>query len=329
MENYVFIKDISDNGFDAIAKALFSDGVTRTITVSKVNDKDPDITGGDNSADEFKKGQDDNKFYTFDVDSNNNYRLTDVAGSISGSAEVAQGNDTDKDITSAVNPIESNSTQYANNSTVFIAKDKVYTGVKNTPKITSDPGNSKQNDVYFLYDKDNRLLLVYATQSGSVETSAENLVYILNNKPAVAKDGDTEYYIYDAIVNGEKTTLNANKTTPAKVAGLYKIDTYTDGRADLGTAITSSANEFVYGTSVSALSYKDSVLSVTGGGSAAGGHYLADGADVYTIDGNTVKTVTADSLGAKTITDGFTTIILVKEKDEANADIIAVYLVKP
>ena len=158
---------------------------------------------------------------------------------------------------------------------------------------------------------------VYATKGGSVETSAENVVYILNNTPAVAKDGDTNYYIYDAIVNGEKTTLNANQNS--KAAGLYKIDTYTDGRADLGTAISTSANEFVVGTDdVTGLSYKDSVLSVTGG-TAAGGYYLAEKATVVTVDGNTVKTVSADSLGAKTISDGFDSIILVKAKNEANA----------
>ena len=324
LDDYVFIKDISSNGFDAIAKALFTDGTTKTITVSKVNDKDPDTTGDDDSVDEFKKGQDDNKFYTFELDSNGNYKLTDVASSISP-AEVAQGSATDQDITASVNPIESNRTQYANNNTVFIAKDKVYTGVKNAPKITSVT-SSAQNDVYYLYDKDNRLMLVYATKGGSVETSSENVVYILNNTPAVAKDGDTNYYIYDAIVNGEKTTLNANQNS--KAAGLYKIDTYTDGRADLGTAISASANEFVVGTDdVTGLSYKDSVLSVTGG-TAAGGYYLAEKATVVTVDGNTVKTVSADSLGAKTISDGFDSIILVKAKNEANADIIAVYLVK-
>ena len=316
LDNYLFVKAASSNGFDVIAKALFSDGTTKTITVSEID-------GADATTSNFN-GDDDLMFYTYEVDGDGNYKLTNVANSISGSTEVAEGSSLDKDITATVNPIEGNTTQYATSSTLFIAKDKVYTGVKNAPKIVSETSTA-QNDVYYLYDKDNRLLLVYGTKSGSVETSSDNVVYVLNNTPAKAKDGDTTYYIYDVVINGEKTTLEANQNS--KAAGLYKIDTYTDGRADLGTAISASANEFLVGTGVTALSFKDSVLSVTGS-AAAGGYYLAEKVVVNTIDGNTVKTVSPSSLGAKTISDGFDDIYMVKAKNEANADIIAVYLVK-
>ena len=316
LDNYLFVKKVSTNGFDNIAKALFADGTTKTITVDKVGGSDTFTWNRTNE----------NQFYTFGTDKDGNYELNLVVSTIDSTHDVAQGNATDKDITATVKPIELNTTQYANANTVFIAKDKAYTGVKNAPKVISDPDNSKQNDVYYLYDKDNRLMLVYGTQSGSVETSVKDMVYILNSNPAVNKEGDGTYYTYDAIVDGAKTTLNVNQGS--KPAGLYKVDTYTDGRADLGTAITSSANEFIYGASATAYAYKDTVLTVTGG-AAAGSYILKDDVKVFTVNGNTVKTVTPDSLGARTITDGFTTVVMVKEKDEANADIILIYLVKP
>ena len=68
-----------------------------------------------------------------------NYELTLVNDSIDPTHDVAQGKATDADITATVKPIEGNSTQYANANTVFIAKDKAYTGVKNAPKVISDP----------------------------------------------------------------------------------------------------------------------------------------------------------------------------------------------
>ena len=318
LDDYLFVKQVSTNGFDAIAKVMFADGTTKTVTVDKLGGVD--VTVSNNWGNSIDK-----KFCTFKTDKDGNYELTLVVSAIDSTHDVAQGSDTDKDITATVKPIESNTTQYANANTVFIAKNKAYTGVKNAPKITSDPDNSKQNDVYFLFDKDNRLMLVYGTQGGSVETSVKDIVYILNNDPAVVKVGDDTYYTYDAIVDGAKTTLNANQNS--KAAGLYKIDTYTDGRADLGTAISASANEFIYGTGATAYAYKDTVLTVTGG--AAGSYILKDDVKVFTVNGDTVKTVTPDSLGARTITDGFTTVVMVKEKDETNADISLIYLVKP
>ena len=315
LDNYLFVKQVSTNGFDAIAKVMFADGTTKTVTVDKLGDVD--VTVSPTWGDSIKE-----KFCTFKTDKDGNYELTLVATSIGAGHDVAQGSDTDKDITATVKPIEGNTTQYANANTVFIAKDKAYTGVKNAPKITS---GTPQNDVYYLFDKDNRLMLVYGTKGGSVETSVKDIVYILNDKPAVVKKGDDTYYTYDAIVDGAKTTLDANQGS--KAAGLYKVDTYTDGRADLGTAITSSANEFIYGTGATAYAYKDTVLTVTGG-AAAGSYILKDNVKVFTVNGDTVKTVTPDSLGARTITDGFATVVMVKEKDEANADISLIYLVK-
>ena len=318
VSQYLYVKEKGTNVFDVAIKALFSDGSTRTVTVDKVNNSGTEV---DATTSNVETG----RFYKFTVKSDGSYRLT----AISEVPNVSELHVTDKDVEAKVNPIEDNSAQYADDTTVFISKDKVTTGVKNTPKIISDVSAGKQNDVHALYStatgSNNRLLLVYSTQTGSVEVSVEDLTYILEKKSEVNNADGTEYYVYKAWKNGEMTEIAANQN--GKPAGLYKIETYTDGRADLGDKISVTKNyEWVVVNNVSSYSYSNSVLNVSGQG-----YYLKDGdsAKVYSIDGTTVKTLTPSSLSTTTATsDKFNTCILVREKDEANANIAVVYIIK-
>ncbi len=318
VSQYLYVKEKGTNVFDVAIKALFSDGSTRTVTVDKVNNSGTEV---DATTSNVETG----RFYKFTVKSDGSYRLT----AISEVPNVSELHVTDKDVEAKVNPIEDNSAQYADDTTVFISKDKVTTGVKNTPKIISDVSAGKQNDVHALYStatgSNNRLLLVYSTQTGSVEVSVEDLTYILEKKSEVNNADGTEYYVYKAWKNGEMTEIAANQN--GKPAGLYKIETYTDGRADLGDKISVTKNyEWVVVNNVSSYSYSNSVLNVSGQG-----YYLKDGdsAKVYSIDGTTVKTLTPSSLSTTTATsDKFNTCILVREKDEANANIAVVYVIK-
>ncbi|MEY8318213.1 S-layer homology domain-containing protein, partial [Oscillospiraceae bacterium 50-58] len=314
MGNYLFIKDVSNSGFDIIAKAVFSDGTSKTINVTKLDDEDVD-----DEAD-----VDEDKFYKFSV-SGDNYKLTTVATAAGDGIKVIQKAATDAELESKLNPIEGDTTNYANDDTLFVAKDKATTGVKNAPKVASVT-TTKQNDVYSLIgaetDNANLLLWVYCTQAGSVTTSVEDLVYILNAKAAVGKDDNGDIYTYTVWQNGKKVELDTNSAD--KAVGLYEVDTYTDGRADLGTAITASvANKFVYKSGIAKYSFSGSVLSVD-----SDRYRLTDDVKVYTIDEETVKTVSPSSLGTKTVADGFKTAILVREEDDAKADIAVVYVVK-
>ena len=314
MGNYLFIKDVSNSGFDIIAKAVFSDGTSKTINVTKLNDDDVDDKL-DITAD---------KFYKFSV-SGDNYKLTTVSDDSNDDVKVIQGNVEDKTVESKLNPIEDDSTNYANDDTLFVAKDKATTGVKNAPKVNSDSPD-KVNDVYYLIgneeSNENLLLWVYCTQAGSVTTSVEDLVYILNAKAAVGKDDNGDIYTYTVWQNGKKVELDTNSAD--KAVGLYEVDTYTDGRADLDDPITASvANKFVYKSGIAKYSFSGSVLSVD-----SDRYRLTDDVKVYTIDEETVKTVSPSSLGQKTVDDEFTTAILVREEDDAKADVAVVYVVK-
>ena len=315
MGNYLFIKDVSNSGFDIIAKAVFSDGTSKTINVTKLDDEDVD-----DEAD-----VDEDKFYKFSV-SGDNYKLTSVATVAGDGIKVIQKADTDAELESKLNPIEGDTTNYANDDTLFVAKDKATTGVKNAPKVASVT-TTKQNDVYSLIgaetDNANLLLWVYCTQAGSVTTSVEDLVYILNAKAAVGKDDNGDIYTYTVWQNGKKVELDTNSED--KDVGLYEVDTYTDGRADLDDPITASEpDKFVVANNVAKYSFSGSVLSVD-----SDRYRLTDDVKVYTIDEETVKTVSPSSLGTKTVADGFTTAILVREEDDAKADVAVIYVIKP
>ena len=310
LDDYLFVKNVTGNGFDGIAKVMFMDGTTTTVTVDKLIDgsTETDIDNS-NAASKISVG-----FYKFDTDSGNNYELTKIHGS--GTDVVTQGSDTTT-ITSAAMPLGSGYPA-GTSATVFIADDRVYTGVKNAPEVVS-------STVYYLVGTDGRLMAVYTATAGSSKTSSDDIVFVLNSNPARAKDGDDTYYVYDVIMNGEKTTLNANQNS--KPAGVYALNTYTDGRADLGTRLaldlTNADDDLVWVLGIiGSADYKDGTLTL-----GSKGYILADDAKIFTIDGNTVKTISASGVKNAVAKDGFVYAAAV-EVSSSDDDIVTVYLSK-
>ena len=299
LDDYLFVKQTSTNGFDTIAKAVFADGTTKTITVDKVGGSDT-YTWSDSTIA--------SKFYTFDTDKDGNYELTVVP--TTGTKKVTQSFTTST-ITSAAKPVSG--APAGTSATVFIAKDKVYTGVKNAPEVAS-------GTVYYLVNDDGRLMLVYSATAGSSKTNSDDIVFVLNSNPAKSKDGDDTYYIYNVIKNGEKTTLDANQNS--KAAGIYVLNTYTDGRADLGTRLADGDDQLVNILNpITSAAYKDGTLTL-----GTAGYILADDAKIFTIDGNTVKSIAASGV-KKAVEDGFTYTATV-EKSKSDDSIVTVYMSK-
>ena len=325
LDDYLFVKETSTNGFDAIAKALFADGTTKTITIDKLGTTDIDKQNYTSVTA--------SNFYKFKTDKDGNYELTVIPAS--GNKVVTQGSATGK-ITSAANPIvdangnKVTGTPSGNSSTVFIAKDKVFTGVKNAPEVasstvyymTNEDGRLRTMQSNFMINEDGRLMLVYSATAGSSKTTSDDLVYILSSKPAVAKDGDNTYYIYTAIVDGKKGTLESNDNT--WTVGLYKLSTKTDGRYDLGTQQTTASHDYLVNvqTSVASADYSDGTLVL-----GSTGYLLDDNVTIFTIDGTTVKTISASGVKNAVEKDHFDDAYTV-EVSSSNDDIITVYLVK-
>jgi hypothetical protein len=305
LDNYVFVKDTSTNGFDVIAKVMFMDGTTKTVVVDKYNDNDVLVSTDFDSSEE-------NKFYTFKTDKDGNYEMTDVAGGLTGVGVEQYGCTTT--LTADATPT-TYSALIGNAKTTIIAKDKVYTGVKNCPEIASGM-------VYMLLNE-GKLMVIYSATAGSTVAASDDMVYVLNNNPARMKDADgTNYYIYDVVINGEKTTLEA--TTDAKATGLYKVTTYTDGRAVLGSAITSDAI-LNYATNITAAEAGEGVLILD-----SASYNLEDGAKFFTIDDttDTVKEISASAVEKAVEVDFFDNYVYAIETSTTDSDIAIVYFVK-
>ena len=219
-------------------------------------------------------------------------------------------------MTSNAKPISSTTNKTANSSTLFIAKDEVYTGVKNAPDV--DKG-----DVYYIYEG-NRLVVVYAVNEGSASTSADELVYVLSDNYAVGLDeDDEEYYEYDVFMDGEKTTLLTRKDDLK--AGLYQIKSYED---DLYAEFEKNVDDKLVKQhmDVTDVDYEDGTLTI-GKSSSSVGYLLADDVKVYTIEDDTVKSIGAGSIENRVTKGGFNDITLI-QLDEDDDEFVIVYLIK-
>ena len=310
--DYVFIKEVKPLGFDVIAKALFTDGTTETITVTKVDN-------GTSAVDATATNVAADTFYTFKTTKSGNYELTLVP---SDGEKAKQNKAADACLDNKAQPIRAENgtvkvNSSANSNTVFIAKDKATVGVKNAPETP------KAEYVYYVVDKNNRLLIVYSPEKGSNSASADDIVYILDKKPTVTKeDGDT-YYTYFAVVDGEKTESFASNDA-GKAAGLYVVKSYTDGRADLGTAVVGTVD---LATNAGAANKdkaecKNGTLTLDTGKS----YLVADNVKIRTIDGTTVKSISATGV-KNAVKDGFDQVYVIKASSD-NEEISTIYLVK-
>ncbi len=301
LNNYLFVKQAGGDGLDVRAKVVFMDGTSQTVTISKtaaagqtldsvtgVGTVDTAIAAG---AHTLNAG----RFYTYTVNKNGEYNLTDVANQ-----EKVNDIGTSTDGTVMINPdaatfaaVVNGSARPANNKTVFVAKDKAYTGVKSAPEVLDAP-------VYCLYNTTNAYMLAaFADKKGVSSTDSTEYVYILN-ATAIGygeDDDDNLYYIYDAVVDGVKTTINASNATLANGVGLYAIDSYTEGYADLDhTAAAMPEAMDVTGGAATAngnISYRDGTLTV-----GANTYVLDDEVKFIYIDGT-------DSDATKTVSAGY------------------------
>ena len=302
--DYLFVKETGTSAFDQIAKVMFMDGTSATITVSELNTKD-DFKWADKNADA-------NKFYTF-KEKNGEYELTAVSDK--DTDDIYQSKVDTATVSNDATPIAGDKADKlpANSTTLFIAKDSVYTGVKNAPEVKTSGA------VYYMV-KDGSLMVVYSVNSGTSSTSADELVYILSEKYATGvDDNDEEYREYDVFMDGEKTTLKTREED--WTVGLAQISSYEDGEyaelqdeIDEGLVITKK--------DVTKVSYANGTLTL-----GEDSYLLADDVKIYTVDSTTVKSINAGSIENRVTKDEFKNLTLVKLDSDDN-EISIIYLAK-
>ena len=296
-DDYVFITDIAKIGGvnkSYEAKAYFVDGTTAVIEVSNSDD----LT--DWTSDSEK-----NAWYTYDEQNDGTYELGETA-------QAQKDFTTGTIIDTGDSRINLDKSVRLNNDTVFVVRRgdtvNVYSGIKNVPEITA---NGTVEVCAILDDNGYADYLFINGKSGELGISgstAGDRIYILDTDYESSQGADdNDYYVYDAIVNGEIGTVELNSTTGIE-KGLYGSVTY-DADGYINTKdlkkIEDTADTNLKAASVNTtVSYASGVLSF---GSLD--LVLADDYTIFLNDDGTGKTTTPSRLARDYEDDAFKGVI--------------------
>ena len=142
-----------------------------------------------------------------------------------------------------------------NNSTLFVINNdgdiSTFTGVRDVADVALD-ANGSATVAWAKDDADDTYAaVVYVVTEDllSVSGTSSDRVFILDYdgyETSVDSDDNT-YYEYDAIVNGEITTVSANGDDIFDADGLYRNISYdSDGYVSNARLVSSTGNSFVY-----------------------------------------------------------------------------------
>ena len=301
------------------AKLVLTDGSEKTVVLDK---------------DYIAKGIATNDIVTFSVE-DGEYKLKAVSG------DVALGTDGTFAVTKNKAAVATTAgTKYADSKTVFVVKDgtndyKVYTGIKNAPSITADDGNKV---AYYCKDGDVLSVVFVQATAGKVAESSKDVVFIAGESVSkrIVDVDDNEYYSYNAVVNGEITTVKVETTATtaglvpgAKTNAIFNSISVKDGMITNSTAYagdgvnTIKAESYAFG--LKKLSGEYTVGIYTGANNTGLVRMtLAQDVKVYLV--NTDGDITAGSVSSivtdyndavlYTIDDGEITNLFIQEVDD-------------
>ena len=314
--DYVYVAEIAPTGgakADLEADAYFIDGTNKVVVV----DNDDEIK--DNATFE-------NKWYSYNEKSNGKYELEAITGEKNETYTVSADNQ--KIVENGKSSIYTDKVggAKANNDTIFVVNDDddvtAYTGIKNVPDITS-----KTADVTVAVVNDGAYADVVYIYSADMSISGDSgdRVYLLEESPNASVDkDDNKYYEYDAIVNGEITTVKA--TDKDLTIGLYQNVSYDENgyMDDQDLVKGTSDDDFKAYEKITEISYKAGVLSLN-----KNDVVLADSYKIFVNDDGDGKTTTPSSLAKNFGKDGtYSGDVFVFEDDNDEAVEVYVYKIK-
>ena len=313
--DYVYVAEIAPTGgakADLEADAYFIDGTNKVVVV----DNDDEIK--DNTSFE-------NKWYSYNEKSNGKYELEAITGEKNETYTVSADNQ--KIVENGKSSIYTGSTAAkANNDTIFVVNDDddvtAYTGIKNVPDITSKTADVT---VAVVMDNDYADVVYIYSEDMSISGDSGDRVYLLEESPNASVDkDDNKYYEYDAIVNGEITTVKA--TDKNLKIGLYQNVSYDENgyMDDQDLVKDASDDDFKVYTGIKTISYKSGVLSL-----GSNDVVLADSYKIFVNDDGDGKTTTPSSLAKNFGVDGtYSEKVFVFEDDNDEAVEVYVYKIK-
>ena len=230
---YGYVMDASANvnrgEYDYALKVLFADGTIKWVDVAEVTDSthsltDAVVADGEVSEANFITLKD--KYISYSEGENGydvtNEGVTAVSGAITKGEPEIFGSYT------------------ASNKTIFLVKDgssyTVYTGIKNVPSMNVASGKG-----YALVDGSVAIMVVIDKSSS---TSNKDQVFIYDTTVVgTEKDGSTVVKYYNALVNGEDTTIGVKDGEPVAV-GLFVNNSYSgEYISTLGTKYDAAASD--------------------------------------------------------------------------------------
>ena len=297
------VKDVFD---DAKAELLFTDGTTKTVELKD----DVDVEYGSLVS------------YTITNKGKYDLKVLENATTAQNVTLTAKGS----------SAIEIGSVRTANGKTIFLVATKSgnsdtvytsYTGIANVPTITAGTTAAKVN-AYVKSGSAATVVYIDATAATtSVESSTKDVVFVKGSSTTGASY-DTKkgtFYTYDAIVNGEITTIDS----------AAKIDSY-----KMYTVMATDANGVV---SLSGDATTNGVFSGTGTDKAANdaiglnGAYYSYSKDCQVFYIDSEGTISTSSIGGISkdetdgvwfkVTDGDVTTIVIKEAVSAAKTVIS------
>ena len=304
--------------------AYFIDGTNKVITIDNDDDFDARNYGNWYSYNEKSNGKYELEAIPTDKDTDTFY------GSVSTSVNEGVVTENGK---STVYVNDTNTTGSdkvkANNDTIFVVNDDddvtAYTGIKNVPDITAKNSKNGAVTVAVVMDNDYADVVYIYSADMSISGDSGDRVYLLEESPNASVDkDDNKYYEYDAIVNGEITTVKA--TDKNLTIGLYQNVSYDENgyMDDQDLVKDASDDDFKVYKNIKAISYKAGVLSL-----GSNDVVLADSYKIFVNDDGDGKTTTPSSLAKNFGVDGtYSESVFVFEDDNDEAVEVYVYKIK-
>ena len=163
-----------------------------------------------------------------------------------------------------------------------------YTGIANVPTIK---GGSSKSVTYAYYTKTSGMItfaVIDARNAAEVTTSSKDVIFVLGNATAKQTiDSNSDYYTFNAVINGEITTIKVATSQAALITALKA-----------GSHLYTTANYDTYGVATS-LTADSTVQSM-----ATGTHKTSSGAVGIGYASNTYYTYSSTVKVFKVNTDG-------------------------
>ena len=307
--------------------AYFIDGTNKVITIDNDDDFGARDYGNWYSYNEKSNGKYELEAIPTDKDTDTFYGS--VSTSVNKGVVTENGkstvyvNDTNTTGSSKIDKVK------ANNDTIFVVNDDddvtAYTGIKNVPDITAKDSENGAVTVAVVMDNDYADVVYIYSADMSISGDSGDRVYLLESKPNASVDkDDNKYYEYDAIVNGEITTVKA--TDKDLTIGLYQNVSYDENgyMDDQDLVKDASDDDFKVYDGIKSISYKAGVLSL-----GSNDVVLADSYKIFVNDDGDGKTTTPSSLAKNFGVDGtYSEKVFVFEDDNDEAVEVYVYKIK-